>query len=546
MTSENKKQKDSFVTSRYKPKDRDGGFPSSMPRWQRRFFEIMPGLFVWTLLLLPVIFAVLKFDIGMVVYMSFLVMYWLFRTFKLLIGVYIGVRRMEQEKKTDWVGKIEELNSPKQKDLRYIYLCPVYAETLEILEPSFEAWANSDIGAEKIDVVVAMEEKKKDLQIENFNKLKEKYGDKFGSMTYYIHPAGIAGEVAGVKGANINWAARHFVEKLEKENKNLRNYLLITCDSDLRPHPKYLSAVIYRYLTVENPEHTFYASAVHSFNNNIWNVPPMIRTQSNMLTLVVLHLWVFDRSYKFPFTQDRVYTKDTFSSYIVNLNTLKEIQFWDPEIPNDDTAFYWNSILRSKGEFKSQEVYVPTYNDAVENKTFLQSHVSFYKQQYRWGWGIINFPISLAVMFSDKKDFPAYRKMLMLKMMFDYLWVLTVVFVLTFGLNIVGWINPSYQYTVFAYNLPRILSYIFTVVVFLNIPLVLFRRKITPIPKNWKWWRHILDFLETFLIAVNMLTFAFIPYIQAITEMMLGRTRFKRNFYVTEKVRIEGKEKGES
>jgi hypothetical protein len=110
----------------------------------------------------------------------------------------------------------------------------------------------------------------------------------------------------------------------------------------------------------------------------------------------------------------------------------------------------------------------------------------------------------------------------------------------------VGWINPSYQYTVFAYNLPRILSYIFTVVVFLNIPLVLFRRKITPIPKNWKWWRHILDFLETFLIAVNMLTFAFIPYIQAITEMMLGRTRFKRNFYVTEKVRIEGKEKGES
>jgi hypothetical protein len=529
--------------SPYKPKDRDGGFPSHMPHWQRRFFEIMPGLFVWTLLLLPVIFAILRWDIGMVIYMSFLVMYWLFRTMKFLIGVYIGVKRMQKETGTDWVGQIKELNSEKFKELRYIYLCPVYAETLEILEPSFEAWVNSDIGAEKIDVVIAMEEKKKDLQLENLRKLKEKYGHKFGSMRYYIHPSGITGEVAGVKGANINWAARNLVKDLREEGKDLRNYLLITCDSDLRPHPKYLSAVTYKYLTIEDPEYTFYASAVHSFNNNIWNVPPMIRTQSNMLTTVVLHLWVFDRSFRFPFTKERVYTKDTFSSYIVNLNTLEEIEFWDPEIPNDDTAFYWNSILRTKGKFKSQEVYVPTYNDAVENKTFLKSHVSFYKQQYRWGWGIINFPISLAVMFSDRKDFPAYKKLLMLKMMFDYLWVLTVVFVLTFGLNITGWLNPSYQYSVFAYNLPRILSYVFTLVVFSNIPLVLLRRKITPVPKDWKWWRHILDFLETFLIAINMLTFAFVPYIQAITEMMLGRTKFKRNFYVTEKVRIEERKK---
>jgi hypothetical protein len=526
----------------YKPKDRDGGFPSEMPYWKRRFFEILPGLFVWILLLLPVIFALLRWNVAMVVYMSFLVMYWFFRTIKFLLGVYIGVKRMEEEKATDWVGKIEELDSPKFKDLRYIYLCPVYAETLDVLEPSFDAWADSDIGAERIDVVIAMEEGKQELQIENFKKLKEKYGERFGSMRYYIHPAGIPGEVAGVKGANINWAARHLVEDLRKEGKDPSNYLLITCDSDLRPHPKYLSAVTYKYLIVEDPKYTFFASAVHSFNNNIWDVPPIIRTQSNMLTTVVLHLWVFDKSMKIPFSNDRVYTKDTFSSYIVNLETLEEIEFWDPEIPNDDTAFYWNSILRTKGEFKSQEVYVPTYNDAVENKTFIKSHVSFYKQQYRWGWGIITFPISLAVMSTDKKNFPSHKKLVMMKMMFDYLWVLTIVFVLTFGLNITSWLNPTYQYSVFAFNLPRILSYVFTLVVLSNIPLVLLRRKITPVPKDWKWWRHILDFLETFLIAVNMLTFAFIPYIQALTEMMLGRTKFKRNFYVTEKVKIKNKE----
>jgi len=36
-----------------------------------------------------------------------------------------------------------------------------------------------------------------------------------------------------------------------------------------------------------------------------------------------------------------------------------------------------------------------------------------------------------------------------------------------------------------------------------------------------------------------MLTFNFIPHIQALTEMMLGKGKFKINFYVTEKVRKE-------
>jgi len=533
----------------YKPKDREGGFPSQMSHAKRRFFEILPGLFVWTLLLLPVVFAIFRWSIPLVIYISFLVMYWFFRTIKFVVGGYIGIRRMNKSVETDWMGEIKGLDASqldKFKELRYVYLCPVYAETLEILEPSFEAWVKSDVGADKIDVVVAIEEAKKDFQIKNFKKLKEKYGKKFGSMRYYVHPSGIPGEIAGVKGANINWAGRHFVQDLEKEGRDISKYLLITCDSDLRPHPKYLSAVMYKYLTIEDPEHTFYASAVHSFNNNIWSVPPMIRTQSNMLTLVVLHMWVLDRWSKIPFTGEKVYTRDTFSSYIVNLKTLKDVEFWDPEIPNDDTAFYWNATLRHKGQFKNQEVYIPTYNDAVENETFLKSHKSFYKQQYRWGWGIINYPISLAVMAVDKEDFPVMRKLYMMKMMFEYLWFLTVVFVLTFGLNIMGWLNPNYQYTVFSYNLPRILSYIFFFVMLSNIAIVVYRRKITPVPKHWKWWRHLLDFVETYLITVNMLTFSFIPYIQAITEMMFGRYKFKRNFYVTEKVRIKDKKKKKS
>ncbi|MGI5897855.1 MAG: hypothetical protein ACOX6Q_01705 [Candidatus Dojkabacteria bacterium] len=525
------------------PKGKDGGFPSKMSHRKRRIFEMLPGLYVWTLLLLPVVFAIFKLNTCLVIYISFLVAYWFFRTIKFVVGTWIGVKRMEHDVQVDWLEEIEKLGVEEKKkfdEMRFIYLCPVYAESLEVLEPSFEAWSKSDIGGEKIDVVMAMEEKKKDMQIENFKKLEEKYGKKFGSMQYYVHPFGIEGEVAGVKGANINWATRHFVEKLEKEGKDVSRYLLITCDSDLRPHEKYLSAIMYKYLTTTLPDQTFYASAVHTFNNNIWSVPPLVRNQSNMLTQVMMHQWVFDQYIKIPFTKEFVTGKETFSSYVVNLKTLEEFEFWDPEIPNDDTAFYWNSMVKSKAMIKSEAVFIPTYSDAVENENFWKTHVSYYKQQYRWGWGIITHPITLAAL-SLEEDFPVRRKLAMLSKMMEYLWFLTVVFVLATGTNIMHLFNTDYQYTAFSHNLPKILSYVFTVVMLSNFAIVYYKSKITPIPKGWKWYRYVWDFLETYLITINMLTFSFIPYIQAITEMMFGFSKFKRHFYVTDKVRIKDK-----
>ncbi len=532
-------QKEDLRKKTYRPKDRYLGFPVDLPHWQKRLFEMIPGLVFWSLFLIPFVFALLKWDTAYVVYMTFLVSYWFFRAIKFVIGIYIGVKRMEESIETDWVQEIEKLKDPRYEKMRFIYLCPVYGEEFNILDPSFDAWSSSDIDTKKIDVVMAMEEKKADLQKENFTKLKEKYGDKFGSMTYYVHPFGIEGEIAGVKGANINFAARNFVKKLEEEGKDLHDYLLITCDSDLRPHPKYLSSVVYKYLTTEDPENSFYTSAVHTFNNNLWSVPSLIRVFSTMTTLAILYTWVVERSVKSLFGKEEIYTRDTFSSYIVNLNTLKKFEFWDPEIPNDDTAFYWNAMVRSKGTFKGQEVYVPTYNDAVENKDYISTHVSFYKQQYRWGWGKIPFPITLSVILRKGSGISAFKRATMIKSIVEQMWLFTVVFVLTFGLMIVSSLNPEFKYTVFSYNLPRILSIVFTIAMLTNVFTVYLRRKISPIPKGWKWWRHILDIAETYLISVNMLTFNFIPHIQAITEMMLGKGQFKRNFYITEKVRKE-------
>ena len=103
-------KKDNVVNSDniYKPKDKDGGFPVQMSNAKRRFFEILPGLYVWTLLLLPVIFAIFKLNTALVIYISFLVAYWFFRTVKFVIGDWIGIKRMERDLETDWIAEIKK------------------------------------------------------------------------------------------------------------------------------------------------------------------------------------------------------------------------------------------------------------------------------------------------------------------------------------------------------------------------------------------------------------------------------------------------------
>ncbi len=422
----------------YKPKDKEGGFPKGTPHFLKRLYEFIPGFFMWLFLLAPFIFAIFRWNQGFAIYIALLVAYWSLRTVKFVVGIAIGLKRMKKETSTDWVQKINDEIGDESKGIRLLYLCPVYSESLEVLEPTFSAWSKSDIGADRIDVVMAIEERKKDLQEANFKHLKEKYGKKFGSMQYYIHPAGIEGEVAGVKGANINWACRHFVEDLEKSGKDIANYLVVTCDSDLRPHPKYLSAVLYKYLNTEDRNNTYYATAVHTFNNNIWRVPPLIRAQSNMLTLVLLQNWVVDKFKRIPFLGERIYVRDTFLLIIVNLKTLKEFEFWDPEIANDDTRFLWNAMVRSNGTFKSQEVYIPYLQRCCRKmKTFVKSHIFILQPATQMGMGFCTMYRLLWHHFSGKTRNPSLQKSIYVKKisLSTKSGSSLVVFVLTFGLT---------------------------------------------------------------------------------------------------------------
>ncbi len=515
-----------------KPKDRKDGYPLDVPHWYIRLFEILPGAVTWFFILSPFILTLLGLTELLIFHISFLTIYWSYRCLRFIVGLFIGVQRMNRDVQIDWVEEIENLEKEKKEmyeNLNYVFVCPIVKEGMDVLKPTLDAWAAQDIGAKKISVVIAIEERFQEECLKNYEEIKKLYKGKFREIICFVHPNDIEGEVIGVKGANINWATRNFVQKVKKRGEDIKDYLLITCDSDLRPHHKYLSAITYKYLNNPKREKRFFATAVHTFNNNIWRVPPIVRVQSMVLTLVLLHDWVVRRR-----------GRDTFSSYVVNLGCVECVEYWDPEIGIDDTTFYWNSLIRFEGDFGGEEVYIPTHSDAVENATVMKTHISLYKQQLRWGWGVIVFPITFAALYKNKAISKLKKLSIAWQLIDNQLLFLTVVYSITFALPILNLINPEYRYSSASYNLPILMSYIFTGLMCLNIPIVFLRRKITPIPKNWNIFRHIYDILETGLIVVNMLTFAFIPFVQAQSELLFGKG-FRKRYYSTEKVQISRK-----
>ena len=519
------KNKERITLEDVKPFDRKNGYPLHVPEWYTRIFETIPGAITWFFLALPFLAAFFGFPEFMVWYVAFLTIYWGYRSFKFVYGIAVAYFRMKRDIKVDWVKKMKDEGLDRTK-LKYVYILPIYKEGVDVLDPSIDAWAKSDIGAENISVVYALEERAIDVSRPVVENLIKKYGDRFRENIITVHPKNIDGEIVGVKNPNINWATRLFVEQILERGESLDDYLLITCDSDLRPDPKYLSAITYKYLLEEQPHKKFYATAVHTFNNNVYKVPALVRIFSHFLSLVIMNEWV-----------TRKKTRETWSSYVASLRTVHEIGYWDPEIPNDDTAFYFNALIRYNGDFAGEEVYIPTHSDAVENENQVKTHVSLYQQQLRWGWGSIVFPMTFAGLYKNSK-IPFKKKLeIALPMFDDRLIFRTTVYLITFALPILTLLSPGFKYSSASYNLPRIMSALLTAIVFLNIPIYMIKTRIAPKPKNWSIFRIILDILETLLITVNLLTFAFIPYLQAWTEMMLGSSK-KQAYNVTEKVRI--------
>jgi len=499
-----------------------------------KVLRVVPGIITLVLLLSPIWGSLLGFPQLVLYYITFIAVFWVFKSVITTVANFVAYSRIQSATKTDWEKKISELTFKKDLSqdyipesydlLKHVVFIPFYREPYDVIYKTTKAIADAGYNCkEKVMVVFAVEESGGEQALKNAEELITVFKDSFKSIRYYVHPKDIQGEVKGIAGANLRFAARSFVAEIRVEGYRLENFIATKFDSDLRIHPKFLSALTYKYLTTTDRYHCFFSPAAMLYSNNYWDVPILMRVISGALTLALLSEWVTAKD-----------AKQSFSCYSFNLHLLDRMDYWDPRIGVDDTGFYWNAYLYLDGRFRGEEIYIPTYSDAVDSGSLVKTHVAQYKQLHRWGWGVIVFPMTLQGVIRNNRIPAVERIWTFLSLFRVYNFWLTIAFLMTFGIPLIALFNRDFGLLGIAHVLPRVISYMLTFSLIFLIPSrIVLERLYGPPPKEKGRLFYIWHYFEQLLLAISMLTFNFLPYFQAQMEMMLGR--MKKEHMVTPK-----------
>jgi cellulose synthase/poly-beta-1,6-N-acetylglucosamine synthase-like glycosyltransferase len=502
-----------------------------------RILEMVPGLLTWTVILSP-IWLSLIYPPAIIFLLLFLTIYWSYLAVFGTIGGFVGYKKYKREMGTDWMNELKELNFkelpdkktlPKTlKNVQHIILIPAVNEPKEVIGPAIDSIFKQTFPKNQITLVYTLEEKYAEEEAKMIREMVKKKKGKLRNFQIYVHPAGIEGEAIGAAAGNRTWGGKHSVQHLKDTGENIRNYIFTTIDSDHVLDPQYIARLTHLYLTSDKRDNRYYSSAIYTFNNNNWEVPTLMRIEANFVTLGTLADW--------GMSGKEATTKHNFSAYSTSLQTLIDADFWDPSVGVDDTIFYWRAFFARDGDFVGTPHYIPFSADAVKGKTYWDSYRSLYKQLLRWGYGVMDFPLSMRQLLTNKKV-PLSKKVLWtIKHLRNRVLLINIAFLITFGFAIATVVNPNLRQTNFAYSLPTATSVILTFTMFFLIPGFWIRSKITKsMPKHWPPWRKFLTLLEGPLVLVNLLTYSFIPYVDAQTRLMLGKKM--KDLYHTPKVR---------
>ena len=495
----------------------------------QRILEIIPGALTWSTLLSPLVLGYFYPDF-VVFMLSFLTIYWTFKVTNGMAGLVNGYRKYKAETSVSWFEESKKLDFSKLNDpqtlpesfekIKHFVLVPVYSEPYTILSDSFKSYLATSIPNKSLTIVYGIEQKYSDRVIADIKKIQKEFDPKNEiEIMYFVHPQNIEGEVLGVAGPNRDWAARRAVEELQKRNENLNNYIFTTMDSDTKPHPEFFARITYLYLTTDERKKRFYETAVHIFDNNTYEVPVINRVAADGIMVALLATW---STLNWPTTTEQM---DTFSCYSCALTTLVKADYWDPSLGIDDSIFFWRAFKAFEGNFEGVPFFIPIHLDAAEGSGYLDSHLSLYKQQLRWGWGVITFPISVKLI-PFAKDANIVDKISHIWTKIEHFVLLRATpFLLTFGFLMLTFVNENVKQANYAYAIPKINSLLLSIALLGLLPLFFVRLKLKkPMPKSWPWYKKFfISLISLPALYLTYLTFAFIPWLEAQTKMMLGK-----------------------
>src|SRR3989344_1752116 len=508
-----------------------------------RFFEMLPGLLTWTVLILPFVLSQTNPRLTVFLILTYLIL-WFVRSLAIAMRAIQGYNRITKFQKLNWGKLLDELEavkgdgtnskqlkwhhanlarlegrpSPvKPSELVHALIIATYNESKEILEPTIQSVLASNYDMKKVIIILAYEARGGAQSEQASLDLVEKYKNKFMHAAAIKHPE-LPGEIHG-KGGNITYAGRALEKYLKEKNIDPIRVVVTTLDADNRPDVNYLPALSYVYAACPDPVHISFQPPV-MFTNNIWDAPAPMRVVATGNTFWNVTLMM------------RPHMLRNFSSHAQSMQTLIDTNFWSVRTVVEDGHQFWRTYFRYDGNHEVYPIYVPIYQDAVLNKGYIKTLKAQFIQIRRWAWGASD------VAYVAEKGFFSENKVPKLDMVFKFArlleghvtWAIAPLLI-AFSSFVPALISPK-DYA--AVQLPVLASRIETVAL-VGIFATLFIRLKTlpPKPARYKAHRNIFMIIQWVYLPVTTVLYNSMAALYSQNRLMFGK--YLDNFDFTEK-----------
>ncbi|MFA5160033.1 MAG: hypothetical protein WC484_05970, partial [Candidatus Omnitrophota bacterium] len=252
----------------------------------QRFFEILPGLTSWILILGLValsIWAPLVAAIAVIVFM----LAWVLRLFYLTIFLLLSYVRLSIEKDTDWLGRIRGMDRfdaylaetrtachekdwykrishwahrndmkrlkkagnipPRSSEIFHLVVIPVAKESPSVVAANVLSVAQNKAFVRQTIIALAVEARAQQFVREGMARIADEYRDRFMEFLVVEHPDGLPGE-ARVKGANTSYAAKVAAKYFEENKIPLENVIVSCFDADTVVGTDYFACLTYCFM----------------------------------------------------------------------------------------------------------------------------------------------------------------------------------------------------------------------------------------------------------------------------------------------------------
>jgi len=489
-----------------------------------RLGEILPGLMVW-LTLLGLIFLSWQWPSGVAIFIIFFDLYWLLKSFYLLLHLYPSFTKLKANLKINWLEKLTKELPNKWQKIYHLVILPMYKENYEIVHTSLKSLAQANYPKDKFIIVLATEETAGPTAQEAAEKIKKEFGQIFFSFLITVHPANKEGEMPG-KGSNETWA----IKKIKRDFIDVKkipyeNILTSVFDIDTRVGKNYFGILTYTFFTTRNAQHSSF-QPIPLFTNNLRQAPIFSR------------LVAFTSTFWQMMQHSRPERLITFSSHSMPFKALTEIGFWPTNIVSEDSRIFFQCLNYYNGDWRVTPVTYPVYMDAVASNRFWQSLANLYKQQRRWAWGAENFSFLLKNLIPNKQVKLSQKISWSFMLLAGFCsWAVSSLIIFLFGWLPIILGRGDFQTSILSYHLPRITGWLLNISIVGIISSAFLSLLILPPKLPWlKKYHYPFYFLQWLLMPLTFIIFGSLPALEALTRLMLNG-KLKLGFWTTPKLK---------